>query len=288
MNHISAFYSLLLVAHDGIIYNSYLIKKTGGMMINIKTTVGRRAKIIEELQEKGKVDVSDLSKECQVSKVTIRNDLIQLEQKGMLIRTRGGALRQESVSADFHLSEKRRRHYREKQLIGKKAAALIQNGEKIIFDSGTTTMEVARNLSGYSDLTILTNALNIAAALSGNRSCRVIMLGGLLRFKSLSLVGTQAEENLRHYSCDKLFLGVDGIDSQYGLTTPNFEEAHLNRIMIDVVKEVILVTDSSKFQRRSFAFISPIEKVHTIVTDKGIPEEEKTIIEDMGIRIITV
>jgi DeoR family transcriptional regulator of aga operon len=257
-------------------------------MLNVKTTVGRRAQIIEELQEYGKVNVSDLSKKCNVSEVTIRNDLIKLEQKGMLIRTRGGALRQESVSRDFELSEKRRRNIREKQLIGKKAAELIQDGEKIIFDSGTTTMEVARNLSGHSDLTILTNAINIAASLTGNRSCRVIMLGGLLRFKSLSLVGTQAEENLRNYSCDKLFLGVDGIDSHYGLTTPNFEEAHLNRIMIEVVKEVVVVTDSSKFQRRSFAFISPIEKVHTIITDRGIPENEYKILIEMGIRVIIV
>jgi len=129
---------------------------------------------------------------------------------------------------------------------------------------------------------------NIAASLTSNQSCRVIMLGGLLRAKSLSLVGTQAEENLRNYSCDKLYLGVDGIDSSYGLTTPNIEEAHLNRIMIDVVKEVILVTDSSKFQRRSFAFISKIEKVQTIITDQGIPEEDHKILKDIGIRIILV
>ena len=258
------------------------------MMVNVKSTVGRRAKIIEELQLNGKVDVSVLSRMSDVSEVTIRNDLIQLEQKGLLIRTRGGALRQESVSTDFALSEKRRRHFREKQLIGKKAAELIKDGETIIFDSGTTTMEVARNLTGYSDLTILTNALNIAASLTGNQSCRVIMLGGMLRVKSLSLVGTQAEENLRNYSCDKLYLGVDGIESGYGLTTPNIEEAHLNRIMFDVVKEVILVTDSSKFQRRSFAFIAPIEKVQTIVTDRGIPEEDHKILQDMGIKVILV
>jgi DeoR family transcriptional regulator of aga operon len=255
-------------------------------MLNEKTTVGRRAKIIQELQQNGKVDVSELSKNCGVSEVTIRNDLIQLEQKGMLIRTRGGALRQESVSTDFALSEKRRRNFREKQLIGKKAAELIKDGETIIIDSGTTTLEVARNITNNSDLTILTNALNIAAILTGNKSCRVIMLGGILRVKSLSLVGTQAEENLRNYSCDKLYLGIDGIDIGYGLTTPNIEEAHLNRIMIDVVNEVILVADSSKFQRRSFAFISSIDKVQTIVTDKGIPEEEHKILIDMGIKVI--
>jgi DeoR family transcriptional regulator of aga operon len=114
------------------------------------------------------------------------------------------------------------------------------------------------------------------------------MLGGFMRTKSLSLVGAQAEENLRNYNCDKLFLGVDGIDSKHGITTPNIEEAHLNRIMIESANEVILVTDSSKFLHRSFAYISKIDKVHTIVTDKDIPEQEYRNISDMGISIILV
>jgi DeoR family transcriptional regulator of aga operon len=110
------------------------------------------------------------------------------------------------------------------------------------------------------------------------------MLGGFLRHNSMSLVGSPAEENLRNYRCDKLFLGVDGIDSTYGLSTPNIEEAHLNRLMIDVVKEVIVVTDSSKFLRHSFAFIAPMDKVHTIVTNKDIPDTEYKALLDIGIK----
>lgn len=257
-------------------------------MTETKTTVGRRARILDELQQDGKVDVALLSRSFGVSEVTIRNDLSHLEQKGLLIRTRGGALKQELVGADFALSEKRRLHLKEKQRIGKKAAELIQDGDTIILDSGTTTMEIVHNLNNHSDLTIITNALNIAASLANHSNCKVIMLGGLMREKSLSLVGAQAEENLKNYSCDKLFIGVDGIESGYGLSTPNMEEAHLNRIMIDVVKEVFLVTDSSKFLRRSFAFISAIEKIDTIITDGGIPEQEFKAITDLGINIIIV
>lgn len=255
-------------------------------MFQTKTTVDRRARIIEELQQEGKVDVSILSRAFGVSEVTIRNDLAHLENKGLLIRTRGGALKQELVGVDLALSEKRRRHLKEKQRIGKKAASLIQNGDTVILDSGTTTMEIVHNLTHHSDLTIITNAINIAASLAGKPNCKVIMLGGLMRDKSLSLVGSLAEENLKNYSCDKLFLGVDGIESGYGLSTPNMEEAHLNRIMIDVVKEVFLVTDSSKFLRRSFAFISPIDKIDTVITDEGIPEQERKAITDSGVKVI--
>ncbi|MCK4747691.1 MAG: DeoR/GlpR transcriptional regulator, partial [Bacteroidales bacterium] len=144
-----------------------------------KTTVDRREKIMKLLAENGKVYVHELSAMFKVSEVTIRNDLDQLERKNHLIRARGGALKMEGqVSLDFNLSEKHQLHYPEKARIGKKAAGLIGNSETIILDSGTTTMEIARNLGNHSDLTIITNALNIAAGLANHNNCKVIMLGG--------------------------------------------------------------------------------------------------------------
>lgn len=257
-------------------------------MVEDKSTVGRRAKIIQEIQDHGQVKVSQMSQLLGVSEVTIRNDLAKLDKKGLLIRTRGGAFKQDLVGVDFAISEKRRHHLKEKQLIGKKAADFIHDGETIILDSGSTTVEIARNLESQQDLSIITNAVNMVGILARYKSHRVIILGGFLRHNSLSLVGSQAEENLRNYSCDKLFLGVDGIESNYGISTPNVEEAHLNRLMIEVAKEVILVTDSSKFLRRSFAFISTLDKIDTIVTDSGIPENELKILEDMGKKVLIV
>jgi len=257
-------------------------------MVKDSSTVGRRAKIIQDLHDHGQVNVSYLSEILGVSEVTIRNDLAKLESKGLLIRTRGGALRQDLVGVDFTISEKRRHHLKEKQLIGKKAAELVRDGETIILDSGSTTVEIARNLEDRKELSIITNALNIASILARYKSHRVIILGGILRHNSLSLVGSPAEQNLRNYSCDKLFLAVDGIETGYGISTPNVEEAHLNRMMIEVVNEVILVTDSSKFLRRSFAFISTLNEVNTIVTDCGIPETELNALEDMGKKLIIV
>ncbi|MGB5848161.1 MAG: transcriptional repressor AgaR [Ignavibacteriaceae bacterium] len=251
-------------------------------------TIERRAKIIEMLENDGQVKVHRLSRIFNVSEVTVRNDLDQLESKDLLVRSRGGALKMSRVGIDYQLSVKSRKHTNEKQLIGVKAAELINENDTIILDSGTTTLEIAKNLSQFKNLTIITNALNIAGHLVNLPNFKLIIPGGSLRRTSLSLIGAAAEEGFKHYYCDKLFIGVDGIDSVNGISTPNMEEAHLNRIMIDVAKEIIVVTDSSKFFRRSFAFIAPLSKVNTIITDNNIPEDEKLKIEKSEINLLIV
>ncbi len=249
-------------------------------------TVQRRAKILELIESEGQVQVLRLSKMFRVSTVTIRNDLDHLEKKNLLIRTRGGAIRPQRVGIDFKLNEKAQKHFKEKQAIGRKAAELIQDGDTIILDSGTTTMEIAKNLGNFKNLTVITNALNIAQQLADFTNIRVLVPGGILRKNALSLVGPMAETAIRNYFCDKLFLGVDGIDAQYGISTPNVEEAYLNRIMIDISREVFVVTDSSKFNKRSFALIAPMAKVNGVITDAHIPEAEKERIEKQGIQVI--
>jgi DeoR family transcriptional regulator of aga operon len=249
-------------------------------------TIDRRAKIIEMLENNGQVRIPELSKIFNVSEVTIRNDLEQLEQKNLLIRTRGGALRIQRVGVDYNLSLKSKKRKAEKERIGIRAAELVKDGETIILDSGTTTFEVARNLGEFKNLVVITNALNIAALLVDFPEIKVIMPGGTLRRNSLSLIGAIAEESMSNYFCDKVFLGVDGIDSIYGISTPNAEEAHLNKLMIKNAKEVIVVTDSSKFQKRSFVLIAGIEDVDTIVTDDGIPEEEYNKLLSLGKKVI--
>ncbi len=255
---------------------------------NASATLDRRAKIIEYLESKGQVNVVDLSKEFNVSEVTIRNDLAQLEDKGLLIRSRGGAIRSQRVGIDYKLYEKSKKYLKEKQAIGKKTAELIKDNDTIIIDSGTTTMEVAKNLSAFKNLTVITNALNIASLLVNYDNVKVIMLGGILRKNSLSLIGPIAESSIKNYYCDKLIIGVDGIDFEHGISTPNSEEAQLNKLMIEISKEVIVVTDSSKFSRRSFAHIAPISKIDTVVTDSNIPPKEHEALINAGIRVYTV
>jgi DeoR family transcriptional regulator of aga operon len=257
-------------------------------MIDKINTVTRRAKIIDQLEHEGHVTTQTLSKIFNVSEVTIRNDLMHFEKKGMLHRTRGGALRDQRVTVDHNLSEKSRKYLVEKQRIAKKAREFIKDGDTIILDSGTTTQEIAKRFADISDLTIITNGVNVAAEIARNRNVRLIMPGGVLRQNSLSLVGNLAENSLRSYNCDKLFLGVDGIDTSFGISTPNLEEAHLNQVMIDIAQKIFVVTDSSKFLKRCFAFIAPVSKISTLITDKNIPESEYTQLQNIGVRIILV
>jgi DeoR family transcriptional regulator of aga operon len=253
-----------------------------------KSTVSRRALILGQLDKNGQVSVNDLSKSLDVSSVTIRNDLEQLQKKNMLLRARGGAMKiaQNHVGFDYPLSDKQKKHLTEKKEIGKKAAALIEEGNTIILDSGSTTFEIAKNLGDFEDLTVITNAINVANYLAEQKNVNVIVPGGTLRNHSLSLVGVIAEKGFRNYFCDKLFLGVDGFDTSYGISTPNIEEAHLNQIMIEMSKKVIVVADSSKFQRRGFAFIAPMTKIHVLITDRGIPAAEKMKLENMGVEVL--
>jgi DeoR family transcriptional regulator of aga operon len=253
-----------------------------------KSTVSRRAKILEELDAKGQVTVSDLSEKYSISTVTIRNDLAHLEKQNMLIRARGGAIKVKyyRLEIDPSVSEKQKVFLKEKQKIAKAAIKLIDDGDTIVLDSGSTTSEVAKSLEQFKHLTIITNALNIASILSEYDDFNVFMSGGVLRKRSLSLVGALAGENFKKFFCDKLFLGVDGFDTRHGLSTPNTEEAYVNSIMIGMAKKVIVVTDSRKFLRRRFAFIAPMSKIHTVVTDSGIREEDKARLKNNGIELI--
>jgi DeoR family transcriptional regulator, aga operon transcriptional repressor len=252
-------------------------------------TVSRRKKILEDIKKKGEVHVGALSKKFDVSEVTIRNDLGHLERKNLLIRARGGAIHSEShVGIDQRLAEKNKIHTVQKIAIGKKAASLIEDGETIIIDSGSTTAEIVKNLSEIRNLNVITNALNIADALLAFPNINVIIPGGYLRQNSMSLVGPLAEKNLSGFYVDKLFLSTDGFDTKQGIFTPNIDEAHLNSIMIEISKDVILVTDSSKFKRKSLAFICKIDKIKTVITDKGIADDDKKRLEDAGVELIIV
>ncbi|HOW30236.1 MAG TPA: transcriptional repressor AgaR [Bacteroidales bacterium] len=256
--------------------------------ISKQSTVERRMNILKLLSENQQVFVQELSSRFGVSEVTIRNDLEQLELKKLLVRARGGAMNVEHVvSYDQQLGEKHKINMAEKGRIGKAAARLIKDSDTIIVDSGTTTLEVIKNIpESIVNLTVITNALNIANHLIASPHLSLIIPGGVLRKNSLSLIGPLAERNFKNFYVDKVFLGVDGFDTRTGISTPNMEEAYLNQIMIDIAREVIVVTDSSKFHRKSLAFICANDRIDTVVTDSGISDEDKKRLEDAGIQVI--
>lgn len=253
-----------------------------------QNTVERRMSILKLLSINEQVFVPDLSKEFGVSEVTIRNDLEQLESKNLLVRARGGAMIvNHVVSFDQQLSDKHKFKMPEKARIGKVAARLIKDSDTIIIDSGTTTLEIVKNLpSTLNAITIITNALNIANQLVANQNINLIIPGGILRKHSLSLIGPLAEKSFKNFFVDKVFLGVDGFDTLQGISTPNIEEAYLNQIMIDIAREVIIVTDSTKFLRKSLAFICKTNRINTVVTDSDIKDVDKKRLEDVGIKVI--
>ena len=243
----------------------------------------RRRAILELLNRQGRVLVQELSRHFQTSQVTIRKDLEILHAHGQVHRTHGGALLagRESVLEDPTLHEKEKLHRQEKLRIAEAAAGKVASGQVVILDSGTTTTAIARALRDFQNLTIITNAVNIAAELAGT-AVEVILTGGTLRKNSFSLVGPIAEETLRRLSADLLFLGVDGFDVHYGLSTPNLLEAKVNRVMVEIAKRTIAVCDSSKFGRRSLSLIAPPSVLHEVITDRGIPKSDLRALKQAG------
>lgn len=252
------------------------------------STVERRSTILDIINQKGKIHVDELSKAFSVSEVTVRNDLKKLEKDGFLRRTHGGALKANNVAFDLTLMEKAKKHAQEKRSIGARAAEMIEEGDTIILDSGTTTFEIARSIKEKKNITVITNALNIATELAGIEGIGVVLTGGMLREKSFSLVGPHAEQTLKDYFGDKLFLGVDGICTDYGITTPNLLEAQVNRLMVERSNEVIVVTDSSKFGRRSLCLIVDLNSVDKIITDRGISESDLNALRSKEVEVCLV
>jgi DeoR family transcriptional regulator of aga operon len=240
------------------------------------------------LEKNEQVDVNTLSKQFDVSEVTIRKDLRYFEKKNMLIRSRGGAMKQGIVDIDLPIYDRKKQNIKLKQKIGIAAAGLIQNGETILLDSGTTIMEMVKYFSKQIEITVITNAIDIGYRLAEYPKIKVIIPGGLLRRNSLSLVGEQAAEAFKNYYSDKCFIGADGIDNQKGLLTMNIEEAHLSRINIENSKRVIVLADSSKFQPKGIMTIVPLSKVDTLITDSGISQEQKRYLTDAGIEVMVV
>jgi DeoR family transcriptional regulator of aga operon len=249
----------------------------------------RHRNILATLETKDRVMVEELAERYQISAVTVRADLDTLADAGALVRTHGGAVKRTDPRVDYPIEFKQTLHHAEKVRIAEAATGLIHPNQTVILDSGTTTVEIARCLkaSRIRPVTVITNALNIAMELTNTADIAVVMLGGMVRPRSYSLVGPQAEFTLRGLVTDHLFLGVDGIDPEVGFTTPDILEAQLNRLMIAVSKEATAVADSSKLGRRSLSVIDKVGAVHRLITDKGADEKYLHALRVAGVEVIT-
>jgi DeoR family transcriptional regulator, aga operon transcriptional repressor len=250
----------------------------------------RRRLIVDLVEQQGRATVEELATRFGTSTVTIRADLDALARSSAIARSHGGALPVAPATNDTPLNIKETRWHAQKLRIGHAAAKMIQDGETIILDSGSTTVEIARQIRQmkFESLTVITNALNIALELSGLPHIRVMMLGGLLRDTSYSLVGPDAEQALSKLSADKLFLGVDGLDPVVGVTTPDPLEASLNALMIRVSRETIGVFDASKLGQRSLSVITTVQHLHRVITDTSAETKAVESLRAAGVEVTLV
>ncbi|WP_018086169.1 DeoR/GlpR family DNA-binding transcription regulator [Desulfurispora thermophila] len=232
----------------------------------------RKKRILDYIQNRGRASVQELTELFQVSESTIRRDLTELEEARLLKRTHGGALSLKNVNFEPTFKEKETSSLEEKRAIAKKAIELIEEGDTILLDAGTTTFELAKELKRLAKLTVVTNAVNISQELASYPGIEVIVVGGMLRKETLAMVGPMAEQALSMIRVDKLFLATNGLDMEAGLTTPNLIEAATKRKMIKTARRVILLADSSKVGVISRAKIADINEIDEIIIDDAVDE----------------
>lgn len=246
----------------------------------------RRRKILDWLQEEGSARVRELSDAFEVSEVTIRQDLERLESDGYITREYGGAFLNTIKTQVGSLSLQHSENMEKKRKIGALAASLINDGETLILDAGTTTTEIALRITERHDLTVITNALNIALILGATPGIAVHMPGGQFKAPTLSLSGDKAVEYLRDVFAGKLFLATAGVAIDAGLTYPSFADLELKKAMIKAATHTYLVADSTKINRSSFTRLSTLEVVNTFITDDGIRDGEVRAFEQLGIEVL--
>jgi DeoR family transcriptional regulator of aga operon len=247
----------------------------------------RLSAILERLADGGTVDVGELAEELSASPATIRRDLVALERQRLLSRTHGGAVAH-AVSYELPLRYKGVRYAEEKRRIAEAAAGIVSEGMAVGLTGGTTATEVARALADSQQLTIVTNALNIASELGVRPNLKLIVTGGLARSQSYELSGPIAEAGLAGLNLDIAFIGVDGIDAKAGCTTHEEVEAHTNSVMIEHARRVVVVADSSKIGKIAFARICYAAAIDELISDTAADGTAVKALSDAGVRVTLV
>ena len=269
------------IHHNGELTSSDVEAPLDGMMAE-----ERRTQILQIVRTAGRVRVNDLASRFSTSAVTIRNDLNELHQRGMVLRSHGGAVLPDTILRESPVHERLNANSDEKRRIGAMAATLINDGETIILDAGTTTLEIARQIKKKQGLHIITNGVNIAAELLDARDVQTFIIGGTVRGESASISGRFSEEMFDQFSADKLFLSGAGCDLEFGVSGANLEETMVNRAMMRIAREIILVADASKFSKRSMSRIAPFAEIDTVISDTRLGEEIQEKLRLLGCNLI--
>ena len=253
-----------------------------------RMTRHRRSRIADLTREQGVVRVAELADHLGVSEVTIRADLAQLERDGQLIRDRGGAIPTDEGGALRSLLAFEQRailNLEAKTRIARVAAQMVEPGDTILLDAGTTTGQMPQFLSKVPGLTVVTNAFNVAHEMSGS-DAQLLFLGGTVNRTASSTLGPLTEQGLSGLVVSKLFIGTQALNLEDGLTDTTMEIAQVKRAMIAAARQVILLTDSSKWNRSGFIKVAPLSAVHTLICDEGLSEEARVATEKAGVKLI--
>lgn len=256
------------------------------------TMTDRRWAIAREVQRSRRVSVADLARQFGVSQPSIRRDLRYLEQVGLLQRVHGGAEALSQAGTIPRFEARLLENASAKRAIGAAACALVQPGDTILLDSGTTVLEIARHLPdsllNEGGLTVVTRSLIIASELRRYQQARLVVLGGLYAHEFDTMVGIQVEQAMQGMHVDLLFTGVDGVTAEAGLTTDNLSEVQLYRIMARHADRVVIVTDSSKIGVNNLQTILSLDEIHTFITDAGAPSDFLEVLRVRGIGVVVV
>ncbi|HLR60665.1 MAG TPA: DeoR/GlpR family DNA-binding transcription regulator [Pseudogracilibacillus sp.] len=242
----------------------------------------RRNWIVEQITLEGELKIDKLVEALNVSSMTVRRDLDLLEKEGKVIRTHGGAILAKPLMIETPFMKKKSEKIDQKQKIAQKAMTRVHEGQIILLDSGTTTLEIARLLKERENITILTNDIYIAAELVDS-SLEVIVLGGHLQSQVGALFGPQANSFLENIHVDVFFLGTQAIDHKAGVTSPTLEKAHLKRLMMQAAENVWLVSDSSKIGKKAFAKICDVSELTGFIIDDEMSDETKRILSQLTV-----
>jgi len=248
----------------------------------------RKQQIVELVKTKKKVLVPELVDLFKVSPATIRNDLRELEHLGLVKRTHGGAIPVEYLGAGFELDTERKvvEHLQEKQSIAAAAVQWVEEGDIIVLDTGTTTFELAKRLSGIKNITVVLNDIEIARYLEECEGINVILIGGTLRKKFHCTVGPFATKTLSELNVDKVFLATNGFTMEKGCSTPDINQAEIKKIMMQIATKVIVLCDSSKIGINSFVQFAPVSEIDVFITDDKIGKEYLQELQKLGLEVI--
>ncbi len=248
----------------------------------------RQGRIRVMVEEQGRVFVPELSSFFNVSEATIRRDLEKLDNQGWVQRTHGGAVRIERAVKEPPMLQRIDEQRKEKQRIGKAAAALVSDGETIFLGSGTTVLEIARHLPEGLSLTVITNSISVVNELAKRSGIELIVIGGMLRQSELSMVSYIAEQAVREFRADRVFMGMRAIDARHGFTNDFLPETMTDRAILNIAPKIIVVADHSKFGKVSSVLVGPVTTAHMIITDEATPPECVNELQEMGIEVLQV